>query len=448
MRDLFVTMVVFSSLPFILKRPFIGILVWAWLSYMNPHRLCWGFAYSFPFAQVIALTTLTGLLLSREKKQLPWTRESIVLLILIAWMFLTTVYSLYPWLAWTQWDKVWKIMLVTYLTMVLINDEYRLKLLMFMIALSIGFYGVKGGLFVLTGGSENSVLGPPGSFISERNSIGLALVMTVPLINFFRMHCDTRTLLTLPMIRNLVSVRMVRIGSTLAGGLTLVAAIGTHSRGALVGVACMLLFYLVKSRQKFAAILVLIPMVVALVAVMPDKYFDRMATIQTWQEDKSASERVRAWGNAIDLANERFIGGGMRALVVYGGRDSHSIFFGMLGEHGWVGLALFLLLILFTWRSASWVINHTKAHSELYWARDLAAMIQVSLIGYMSAGAFLGLQYFDLFYHYVAIIVMTRHVVQRRLEMLAPVPVMERRQYDPIDPAESYPSHMPEMRPR
>jgi polysaccharide biosynthesis protein PslJ len=26
-------------------------------------------------------------------------------------------------------------------------------------------------------------------------------------------------------------------------------------------------------------------------------------------------------------------------------------------------------------------------------------MIQVSLIGYMSAGAFLGLQYFDLFYH-------------------------------------------------
>lgn len=416
MRDLFVTLVIFGSLPFILQRPFIGIMVWAWLSYMNPHRLCWGFAYSFPFAQIVALTTLAAMLLSREKKQIPWTRETIVLLMLIGWMFLTTVYSLYPVLAWPQWDKVWKIMLVTYLTMMLINDEYRLKVLMFMIALSLGFYGFKGGIFVLTGGSENSVLGPEGSFISERNSIGLALIMTVPLLNYMRTHCNAQVLLTIPVIRNFVSERMVRTGLLVGAGLTLVAVIGTHSRGALVGVSCMLLFYLLKSRQKMAAILMLIPMVITLVAVMPDEYFDRMATIQTWQEDKSASERVRAWGNAIDLANERFIGGGMRALVLYGGRDSHSIYFGMLGEHGWVGLFLFLLLILYTWRSATWIIRQSKPHPELAWARDLAAMLQVSLVGFLSAGAFLGLHYFDLFYHYVAIIVMTRKVVQGRLD--------------------------------
>jgi hypothetical protein len=78
---------------------------------------------------------------------------------------------------------------------------------------------------------------------------------------------------------------------------------------------------------------------------MPDHWFQRMETIQTWEEDGSASERVRAWNNAIDLANTRFIGGGMRALVHWGGRDSHSIYFGMLGEHGWVGLGMFLLLL-------------------------------------------------------------------------------------------------------
>ncbi len=86
----------------------------------------------------------------------------------------------------------------------------------------------------------------------------------------------------------------------------------------------------------------------------------------------------------------------------------------MLGEHGWVGLGMFLLLLFFTWRSGSWIISHTRHREDLLWARDLAAMVQVSLVGYMSAGAFLGLQYFDLFYHLVAIIVVTRALLQRQ----------------------------------
>jgi hypothetical protein len=95
----------------------------------------------------------------------------------------------------------------------------------------------------------------------------------------------------------------------------------------------------------------------------------------------------------------------------------------MLGEHGWVGLGMFMLLLYFTWRSASWVIHNTKRRKDLVWARDLAAMVQVSQIGYMSAGAFLGLQYFDLFYHLVAIVVMTRLLVEKRLvEAETPVP--------------------------
>jgi len=71
---------------------------------------------------------------------------------------------------------------------------------------------------------------------------------------------------------------------------------------------------------------------------------------------------------------------------------------------------------LFTWRSASWIIRHSKENPDLDWTRDLAAMIQVSLIGYMSAGAFLGLQYFDLFYHLIVIIVITKLLVKEQVE--------------------------------
>lgn len=423
MRDIAVTLAVFSTLPFILKRPWIGILVWAWIGYMNPHRLAWGFAYSFPFAMLVALTTFVGILMMKDRKELhiPWVRETIVLLLLVIWMFVTTVFSLYPSVAWPQWDKVWKIMLMTYVTMMLINDEYRLKMLTFVIALSLGFYGFKGGIFVVTGGSSHSVMGPGGSFIADRNSVGLALIMAVPLLNYMRMRFDVGFARQLPYVGRFTSARLVRWGLMAGIALTLVAIVGTHSRGALLGLICMLFFYLIKSRQKLAALLSIVPLAFVLYAVMPDHYFERMETIQSWEDDGSASERVRAWNNAIDLANERVLGGGMRAMVYWGGRDSHSIYFGMLGENGWIGLALFMMLLWFTWRSGSWVIRNTKQHPDLHWARDLAAMVQVSLIGYMSAGAFLGLQYFDLFYHLVAIMVMTRVVVSRHFKAMQSV---------------------------
>ncbi len=401
MRDVIVTLAVFGLLPLILWRPWIGVLVWSWLGYMNPHRLCWGFATTMPFALMVALVTLVALLASKEPRRIPWTRETILLLLLIGWIFMTTWFALAQEPAWQQWAKVWRVMLMTYVTMMLITNEHRIKMLMFVIALSLGFYGFKGGVFTLTGGSANAVMGPYGSFIGDNNSIGLALIMTVPLLHYMQLQM-TRWYFRYALLGGIV--------------LTLVAIIGTHSRGALVGIATMLLFFLLKSRRKFSAVLVVIPLVYVMYTVMPVEWFERMETIQTWEEDKSASERVRAWNNAIDLAHERFIGGGMRALVYYGGRDSHSIYFGMLGEHGYVGLGMFLLLLFFTWRSGSWIISHTRQRKDLVWARDLAAMVQVSLVGYMAAGAFLGLQYFDLFYHLVAIIVVTRVLVQRRFE--------------------------------
>lgn len=409
MRAIALTIVVFGLLPLILYRPYVGVLVWSWLGYMNPHKFAYGFATQMPYAFIVAITTLIALLVSKEPKRIPWTRETILLAVLIVWMFMTTVFSLYPWLAWEQWDKVWRVMLMTYVTMLLINNEHRIKVLVLVISLSLGFFGVKGGFFVLQTGGAHRVMGPSNSFIGDNNAIGLALIMTVPLLHFV-----------------LMQARKLLHRLAIAGGIgsTMIAIIGTHSRGALVGSVAMLLFFLFKSRRKFIAVISMVPLLWALYAVMPEKWFDRMETIETWEQDGSASERVRAWGNAINLASVRLIGGGMRALVHWGGRDSHSIYFGMLGEHGWIGLAMFLLLLFFTWRSASWVIRQCKGRPELDWARDLSAMAQVSLVGYMSAGAFLGLQYFDLFYHLVAIVVMTRVVVTGHVAQTAAAPAV------------------------
>ncbi len=123
-----------------------------------------------------------------KKKELIWTRETKLLLIFTGWMFISTLLAMYPELAWPQWDKVWRIILMTFVTMLVINSRERLYWLIVVISLSLAFYGVKGGIFVLTGGSGNNVMGPGGSFIEDRNSVALALLMTVPLLWYVRLQ--------------------------------------------------------------------------------------------------------------------------------------------------------------------------------------------------------------------------------------------------------------------
>src|SRR5215475_3663731 len=60
-RDTLVSAIIFASLPVCFIRPWVGILVWSWIGYMNPHKLTWGFATNMPFGQLVAVATLCGL---------------------------------------------------------------------------------------------------------------------------------------------------------------------------------------------------------------------------------------------------------------------------------------------------------------------------------------------------------------------------------------------------
>jgi probable O-glycosylation ligase (exosortase A-associated) len=91
----------------------------------------------------------------------------------------------------------------------------------------------------------------------------------------------------------------------------------------------------------------------------------------------------------------------------YNVRDVHSIYFETMGEHGFIGFGLFVLLGFFAWIRARQIIKRCKKDPEKKWASDMASMIQVSLVGYAAGGAFLGMAYFDLPYHLMIILVLT-----------------------------------------
>ena len=58
MRDIVLTGLILGALPFILKRPQLGVMMYVWISVMNPHRYTWSFAYDFNFAMIVAIVTL------------------------------------------------------------------------------------------------------------------------------------------------------------------------------------------------------------------------------------------------------------------------------------------------------------------------------------------------------------------------------------------------------
>ena len=423
-RDIFVTAVVFLSLPYILGKPYLGIYLWSWLSYMNPHRLSWGFAYDFPFAYIVALTTLTGMLFSKEPKQIPWTRETRTLLGFILWMLVTTFFAFHPNLAWLQMEKVAKIQLMIFATLMLVTTKERLQTLVWIIALSLAFYGVKGGIFTVLHGGVYHVRGPAGTFIGGDNEIGLALIMTIPLLRFLQLS---------------TSNKWMRIGLTAAMVLSAIAVIGSQSRGAMIGAAAMGTFLWLKSSNKFFTGLVIAVSAMLILAIMPQQWFQRMSTIKTYEQDPSAQGRINAWGMAFNLAKDRpLVGGGFESFrpdtfAAYAPNPdnvhaSHSIYFQVLGEHGFVGLALFLALGIATWRSGAWVIKTAKRDPDRKWAADLAAMTQVSMVGYASAGAFLGLANFDLYYHVIGFIIISKVILLREQNQEAPLtPVQEKR---------------------
>jgi putative inorganic carbon (HCO3(-)) transporter len=414
MRDLLIFAAVFGLLPFIFKRPAIGVLMFAWISLMNPHRLAYGAAYDFPFAAVIAAVTLLALVIAYRSRRFPLTLLTGMLLIFIFWTTLTSFTAINPDLSWKEWTRVMKTMFMAIVAMYVLTEKKDLNALAWVVALSLAFYGVKGGLFTILSGGKSHVLGPEGSYITDNNALALALVMTLPLLWYLRMHAPRK---------------WMRVSMTVAALLTVISAAGSYSRGALLAGGAMLFFLWLKSHQKVRTGFGLLLLVPVIFLVMPEQWFSRMNSIQDYQGDSSALGRINAWYFAVNVATSRFMGGGFDIFT----RDmffqfapeplnyhvAHSIYFQVLGEHGFVGLALFVLLLLCAWRSGSRTIKACKGDSDMKWASDLAAMTQVSLIGYVVGGAFLSLAYYDLYYNLIAVLVVLEKIIGDRKPVAA-----------------------------
>jgi probable O-glycosylation ligase (exosortase A-associated) len=419
MRDLILALVIFGSVPVILVRPWVGVMMWTWISLMNPHRLAWGFMYDINAAMILGAATLVAWAVAfKEDRRIPVNSITVLMFLLFAWCGVTTMFAVWD-EAWIKFEQFAKIILMTFVAISLVKKPEHFRYLVWITVLSIGFFSIKGGVFTILTGGEYRVWGPPDTFVADNNALALATLMVVPLMLYLGQTSENK---------------WVRYAAYAGALLSTASVIGSHSRGGFLGLASMLAVLGLRIKHKVMAGLGLVVVVSIAMSYVPQKWFDRMGTIENYEQDGSAMSRLESWGHAIRIANDRpILGGGFLVFdhdptyqrlspEIANAQNVHSIYFEMLGTQGYVGLALFLMLGAAGLLTCRRIKRLVRDRPDLQSARIFGNMMQCSLVAYAVSGTFLNLSTYDLYYTLLALTSMQYLIVRNELKKPAPQP--------------------------
>jgi len=336
-----------GMVPAVLMSPFAGVLLYYWLDNLPPDQV---YAVTlipdYASFAIGALTFLTWLIL--EKKTVPRPLPVLLLMIaLLLWINLTTLYALASGVGLYEWQRTVKVIGFAILTAQMLSTRARLEAFVWVLVLSAIYFAVPGAIKVIISGGSGGigtgevVVGAEGSFFGDRVTLSVVLALALP----FALYLGRRTTLLPIRWQRLAWPAMLGVAATF-----LIALIGTFARTGLVAGSATLLMLAARSQRKIVAALVVAAVVLALLAITPDNWFFRMDTIVNYQDDGSAMSRIAAWKWAWHLALEHpIVGGGFGVFTLDAGSipgrpgwlAAQNIFFEVMGEHGFVGFDLF-----------------------------------------------------------------------------------------------------------
>ena len=426
MRDILLTLILIGLVPVILRSPVAGALAWAWVAVMSPHRMAFGFAASLPFAQIVAILTFVSYFINQKKHALPMSGGTVLLIGLMIWMTISSIFSINePEQVWNRWLFVAKINVMLLFTLMILRGRKEIEMLIWVIVASIGYFGVKGGLWTIIAGGTNHVYGPPGGMLLDNNAFAVGLIIILPLMYY---------------LQQVASDRRIRWALLISMVLCVFSILGSQSRGGLLGLLAVVSMLGLKSKYPVRSLVVLSALVLIGVAFMPDSWTQRMDTIQGYEGDSSAMSRLWTWTTLWNVAVARpFVGAGYGAenpmifmnyapigpqYEVFQGKAwvAHSIYFQALGEHGFPGLFLYLALGLWIWFAAGSTARKAQLHPELAaWMPLLMRMVQTSLLGFAVGGAFLSLMNLDVPYYLMAFVVLAQLILRENVKKLSAV---------------------------
>jgi putative inorganic carbon (HCO3(-)) transporter len=402
-------------LPIAFMFPFGGALAYEWLQYMPPNSVYNAGAFSNLSLVMGAVAII--LWLFRDKKLMPKPTWLFAIFIIYAvWLQITELVSIVPnGGGYAQWDRSYKTLGFTIILSIMARTQQRIEAFLWIVCLSIGNFVIMGAIkTVLSGGGGNTVIGADGNILGERVSFAIAITTIIPLIRYLR---DYATVIQL--------TRRMKIGMDVYTALCVIATVGTQARTGFLSLGVLAIFYFLKSKRKFTFILTL-PILAGLIyLVAPAGYFERMNTIGDAKEASSAG-RIDSWEWGWKFAADHPItGGGYHSFLLHqtGTVDNpmyleaHNILFETLADHGFVGLGLFLALILGMVFNCQGMSKRAKRLPDLAWAVNLGAMLQLAMWTFLAGSQFLSDATQSMPYELCALSLAARGIVERRLAL-------------------------------
>lgn len=425
MRDLMFAMMMLVAVPLAIARPFNAYLLWAWTAVLIPTSYFYGFMVSARLNFLFAILTLLLIVLGRvpwksyQANRVTWWYLVFLLHATLAFLF---AYPGNP-LNGVYYEFLIKGLLFCLIMPFFVRDRIHMHMLIIVIVLGFGLHGVLTGLKLVASGGGHIVEGPAGTMIADRNHLSTALALTLPLLYYLFQQS---------------SHRLMRLG--FLGGFVLVALAiaGSGSRGGFIALTVVLSWLVMTSRKRWGALALVMVMAALFVNFAPDQWFNRLSTIEEAGADASFMGRVIAWqiSSAIAL-NNPMLGGGFNAIQIqdiwnkfigapsllgflnlplptFSAKAAHSIYFQVMGDMGFVGLFIFLGILLQAIRSRYVIKRQLKdMGTQWLWARDMADMLMLGILAYMAGGAAVSLAYLEVFYMVVMLMEMLRLHVAR-----------------------------------
>lgn len=390
MRDLVLLCGLLAGFGVTLRFPFAGVIIWGWLSFMVPQMMVYGFLSGAPVNFGMAALTLGLWVVSKERKGWPGDALPPLMLLFIGWMLVNSYMAPHPEWSASKFDLTMKTYPLVLLCLAMCNTKARIQAIVWTLAISLGFFGVKGGAFTIATGGSFRVVGP-GAIYTDNNQMALALVLALPLIYYLWESTENR---------------LLRYGLAGAMALQTVSVIGSYSRGGMIALFAMLFMFWRRSQRKLLYLVLGVALVGGALSLMPPQFFERMNTIRDAGADQSFMERVTSWQVCLGYAVDHFpFGAGFNGTLHpeifhhyfpdFTPFVAHSIYFQVLGDHGFPGLLIYLLINWTAWRNARIVSRRCRNQPSLAWAAKLASSLEVSLIGFYVGGAALSIPYWD-----------------------------------------------------
>jgi len=397
LRLIFVILIIIGGAYFAAQSAFYGLLFYLWNAYFRPDDWTYG-----AFIRSLRLSWIIGAYVAlRTMGSLP--NPKINVRTALIWLFFAQAIvgsftSENPDWSFSFLENFGKVLLITYLMVVLINDRREFRLVFLVIAMSLGFETAKQGWANLwfSPGAKND---NPIIFLGDNNGVALGTMMLVPILGALAQ--------TSRLWQERYVHRFFAVGVFLRG-------ISTYSRGGFLGAAALSTIMVLRAEKKIRAIITIAAVGLFVWSIMPQTFWDRMNTIQVEDEqerDDSSAGRLYFWQVGQEMARAKpltgvGLNGYNKSYQTYdydhryeGERAAHSIWFGVLGDLGYPGLILFVANIVMAFWSCWSVVRLARARPALRDLKLFANALTSSLVVYGVTGSFLSQQYSEMAWH-------------------------------------------------